>query len=57
MKNKFDIRKLKYLKGAIENGGMSDDEIKRWMDNNKYTKDDLYEIIKILVMSKTKEKE
>ncbi|MCF7796070.1 hypothetical protein K9M42_03170 [Patescibacteria group bacterium] len=54
MKNKFDIKKLKYLKGAIENGGMTDDEIKKWMDNNKYTKDDLYEIIKILVISKTK---
>ncbi len=45
---KFDIKKLKYVKGAIESG-MTDDKIIEWLEKNKYSTDDLYQIIKILL--------
>jgi len=48
MEKKFDIKKLKYLKGAIESG-MSDDKIIEWLKNNKYSTEDFYEIIKIIL--------
>jgi hypothetical protein len=50
---RFDIRKLKYLIGAIQSK-MSDEEIKKWMDKNNYTRDDLFEMIKILLNTKNK---
>jgi len=48
MKKKFDIKKLKYVKGAIENG-MSDEKIVEWLKKNKYSTEDLYQIIKLLL--------
>jgi len=43
----FDIKKLKYLKGAIESG-MSDDKIVDWIEKN-FTTEDLLEIVKIIL--------
>lgn len=48
MKKKFDIKKLKYVKGAIESG-MSDEKIVEWLERNKYSTEDLYQIIKLLL--------
>ena len=48
MIKKLDIRKLKYIKGAIE-GGMSDEKIIEWLEKNKYSITDLYQIIKIIL--------
>jgi hypothetical protein len=53
MKNKFDIKKLKYLKGAIESG-MSDDKIVEWLDKSKYSTEDYLEIIKLLLKDLSK---
>ena len=53
MEKKFDITKLKYLKGAIESG-MSDDKIIEWLKNNKYSTEDFYEIIKIILEDRNK---
>ena len=43
----FDVKKLKYLKGAIESG-MSDDKIVDWIEKN-FTTEDLLEIVKIIL--------
>ncbi len=48
MEKKFDIRKLKYLKGAIENG-MSDDKIIEWLNKSDYNTEDFLQIIKLLL--------
>lgn len=48
MEKKFDIKKLKYIKGAIESD-MSDEDIIKWLKNVNYTTEDFYQIIKILL--------
>lgn len=48
MEKRFDIKKLKYVKGAIESG-MADDKIVEWLERNKYSTEDLYQIIKLLL--------
>jgi len=48
MEKKFDIKKFKYVKGAIESG-MSDEKIVEWLEKNKYSTEDLYQIIKLIL--------
>lgn len=48
---KFDIKKLKYLMGAIKSD-MSDDQVVGWLEKNNYTTEDFYEIIKIILQDR-----